>query len=151
MPRTPATPLDQALAAIIDLLIALIAEHAAEHPMLAPGLRASIRQLEKLSRSLQAMVAEWQATRHQPRRPRAGTRRRKNASHTRIAPTAPRRLPDSPARGPYTHARAPPGCQAWPAHVPTSPGSRRTGAARAYALAVRRFREEPSRLTPWTN
>ena len=111
MEKAPAPPLDQALAAIIDLLIALIADLAAEHPLLAPGLRASIRQLEKLSRSLQAMVAEWQATRHQPR---LHARRRPKTPHTRTAPgirqNRPHQTSARPARKPLRAAypRAPP-------------------------------------------
>ena len=57
MHPTPTTPLGQAIAAIIALLIAALAEHAAEHPVLAPGCRATMRQLQKLARRLEAMVA----------------------------------------------------------------------------------------------
>ena len=74
MPHPARTPLGQALAAIIAILIAALAEHAAEHPVLAPGLRATIRQLEQIARRFDAMVAEWQATRDRP--PRAHPRTR---------------------------------------------------------------------------
>ena len=62
----PASPLGQAFAAIIAMLIAAIAEHAAEHPMLAPGLRATIRRLESIAARLEAMVAAWEAGRPIP-------------------------------------------------------------------------------------
>ena len=66
------SPLAQAFAAIIAMLIAAIAEHAREHPMLAGGCRASIRQLEKLSRRFEAMANEWHQHQSHPRKP--GTR-----------------------------------------------------------------------------
>ena len=93
MHPAPTTPLGQAIAAIIAMLIAALAEHAAEHPMLAPGCRASIRQLEKLARQLDAMVAEWEATRHTPPPHR---RKAKHAmpsrQHTRRLSACARRL-----------------------------------------------------------
>ena len=66
----PTTPLGQALAAIIAILIAALAEHAAEHPVLAPGLRATIRQLEKIAARFDALVARH-AARTLRARPRA--------------------------------------------------------------------------------
>ena len=62
MERTSPAPLAQAIAAIFDLLIAALAGHAAEHPLLAPGIRASMRQIEHLARKLGRMVAEWEAS-----------------------------------------------------------------------------------------
>ena len=107
------TPLGQALAAIIAILITALAEHAAEHPLLARGCRATIRQLEDLVRRFDALAAEWQATRHRPRPTRAGPitrgpsyapihsafvsnpRRAIAARNPAIAPRAP---PSSPSR-----------------------------------------------------
>ena len=111
MHPAPQSPLGQALAAIIALLIAALAEHAAEHPMLAPGLRASIRRLEKLSKQLRAMAAEWEAHQTSPAS-RAGTRPPPRASTPRT--TRKGRSEPAPARRPAamrnraTAARAPP-------------------------------------------
>jgi hypothetical protein len=69
MHPAPTSPLGQAFAAIIHLLIAAIAEHAREHPLLAGGCRASIRQLEKLARRFQALADEWHQHQTQPRLP----------------------------------------------------------------------------------
>jgi hypothetical protein len=68
------SPLAQAFAAIIAMLIAAIAEHAREHPMLGGPCRASIRQLEKISRRFEALANEWHQsqteTRPNPPKPR---------------------------------------------------------------------------------
>jgi hypothetical protein len=116
------SPLGQALAAIIELLIAAIAEHAREHPMLAWGCRASIRQLEKLIRRFDAMVQEWQATQSQKPTRRAGF---SPPRPTHAIPLPPKHEGE-PARRPvalWNPARAPP-ARCSPAHRPQ-------GAARA--------------------
>jgi hypothetical protein len=117
MQHIPATPLGQALAAIIQILIAAIAEHAREHPMLAGGCRASIRQLEKIARRFDAMVLEWQADSRMPRPPprpkpatRTATRRRRKRVFLRRCVVMWTRVPS---------ARAPP--RSCPAHRPRSP------------------------------
>ena len=117
MHPAPTTPLGQAFAAIIALLIAALAEHAAEHPVLAPGCRATIRQLEKLARRFDAMAAEWQATQSQTLNRRSGfsrlrppgTRRRSRCSRAKSRPRArfaalPRRA--RPPHAPPCPARA---------------------------------------------
>jgi len=53
-------------------LIAALAEHAAEHPLLAPGIRATIRQIEQTARKLDRMIAEWEATKSTEPTRRAG-------------------------------------------------------------------------------
>ena len=60
------TNLAKAFAALFATLIAAIAHLAAEQPLLAPSLRMSIRQIEKLAKQIDAMATEWQATRHRP-------------------------------------------------------------------------------------
>ena len=124
MHPAPTTPLGQALAAIIQLLIAAIAEHAREHPMLAGGCRASIRQLEKLAIRFDAMVQEWQADSRMPRTPpkhpprpkqatRMATERRSEHPSRRRSVAMSNRVPS--ARAP------PPTC---PAPRPRSPPNR---------------------------
>ena len=61
----------QAFAAFFATLIAAIAQLAAEQPLLAPSLRMSIRQLEKLAAQIHSLVTEWQANRHRPHPTRA--------------------------------------------------------------------------------
>ena len=95
------TPLGQALAAIIAILIAALAEHAAEHPLLAPSLRATIRQLEAIVRRFDALAAEWQATRDRPR-----PRRRAKLPIPELRPPHP--TPGFVPRLPPARARAPP-------------------------------------------
>ena len=70
MKPEPISPLAQAFAAFFAMLIAAIADHAAEHPVLAPGLRATIRQLEKIATRFDALVARH-AARTLRARPRA--------------------------------------------------------------------------------
>lgn len=124
MHPAPASPLGQVIAAIIDLLIAALTEHAAEHPLLAPGCRASIRRLEKISHKLQAMVAEWEATQTQtPNRKKGVSPPPHRPPPARQGAPAPSPRPAiaawHPARGPpqrcspanrslWSHARAPP-------------------------------------------
>ena len=109
MERTSPSPLAQAFAALFAALIAALVEHAAEHPMLAPGIRASIRKLEKLSKQFQAMAAAWEE--HQKTGP---TRARFTPPQPRRAPPVQRGTPvASPRRGavtwnPATAPRAPP-------------------------------------------
>jgi hypothetical protein len=112
MHPAPTTPLGQAFAAIIAMLIVAIAEYAAEHPLLAPGLRATIRQLEAMSKRFDAMVAEWQANTPRSPRRRTGPRTRRGR-HTRPASARhPRPAPPSRVRRllPFSTAgpRAPP-------------------------------------------
>ena len=107
----PTSPLGQAFAAIIALLIAALAEHAAEHPMLAPGLRAAIRKLEKLSKQFRAMAADWESTRttptrragftppprrHPPRRPAIRRGTAVSAPRRRVAIATPATAPRAP-------------------------------------------------------
>ena len=115
------TPLGQALAAIIAILIAALAEHAAEHPVLAPGLRATIRQLEGIARRFDAMVAEWQSATLRPRR-------RRNRPRIPMATPAPpwrrcARARHLRGRRPFATAgpRAPPNGPTWPSHAPRPP------------------------------
>ena len=135
MQPQPHSPLAQAFAAFFALLIAAIAEHAAEHPVLAPGMRASIRQLEKLARRLETLIAEWEAARQaepagtarpHPRPtirrppqaappPRASAFMRPRGAIARAPPRAPPGL--SPA-----HPRAPPTPDLRPVHPRRSPG-----------------------------
>ncbi len=63
-----------AFAAFFATLIAMISDLAAEQPLLAPSLRMTIRQLEKLSKQFEAMATEWQATSHRPKSPRRKAR-----------------------------------------------------------------------------
>jgi hypothetical protein len=121
MERTSPSPLAQAIAAIFDLLIAALAEHAAEHPLLAPGIRASMRQIEQVAKKLDRMVAEWEASKstqaEQPTR-RAGfspppslTKAIRTARMCRSKATPSRRrfIPMwDPARIPRAPPRAPP-------------------------------------------
>jgi hypothetical protein len=139
MQHIPATPLGQALAAIIQILIAAIAEHAREHPMLAGGCRASIRQLEKLIRRFDALAAEWQASQAASAPPDAA---RRPPSRPGLAPPtaarrgeacSPRRAAVMRARVPP--ARAPPTPAAHPAPLRPPPEPFRTGAAPMYAAA----------------
>jgi hypothetical protein len=145
MHPTPTSPLGQVIAALIDLLIAALTEHAAEHPLLAPGCRASIRRLEKLSGKLQAMVAEWEATQPKAAPRSAGrspppyraqkpaqaihmtTKRRRDVASLRLSDfmrnsTGSARAP--PRRSP--HPRAPPSPAARPApeKLPRNPSGR---------------------------
>ena len=93
MSSEPTSPLAQAFAALIAMLIAAIAEHAAEHPMLAPGCRATIRQLQALAEKLAAMVAAWEAGRPIPshRRPKARRHTPKPPLHPKSVQRAPHR------------------------------------------------------------
>ena len=102
MHPNPTSPLGQAFAAFFALLIAAIAEHAAEHPLLAPGLRAAIRRLEKLAHRLDAMIAEWEASRTQPHPKRP----RHPAFRARQGIAAPDLRPPIPIRNPATIPRA---------------------------------------------
>ncbi len=117
MERTSPSPLAQAIAAIFDLLIAALAEHAAEHPMLAPGIRATIRQIEQTAKKLDRMIAEWEATKatqaqNPPRRKQAihmeTERRRERMASLRLSVSMWNRLPFAP--------RAPSG-PAWRRHA----------------------------------
>jgi hypothetical protein len=146
MERTSPSPLAQAIAAIFDLLIAALAEHAAEHPLLAPGIRATIRQIEQTARKLDRMIAEWEATiptQTEARTRGAGragfslpasrttairmkTERRSEAAPSlRLSVSTWNRLPS---------ARAPPARLA-PCARTTPPDSLRPGAAPTYACA----------------
>ena len=114
MERTSLSPLAQALAALFTTLIAALAEHAAEHPMLAPGIRASIRQIEQLAKKLDRMAAEWEATRtitrtHKPGRslPPSRAKATRPAARRR-GPTAPSPRRCAPMRNPSAAPRAPP-------------------------------------------
>ena len=107
MPFEATTPLGRALAAIITTLIAALAEHAAEHPVLAPGLRATIRQLEKLAREFQALADRYENP--QPKRRRRPALWPPRPHLHNLAPYA-RALPArTPAHVRRTPARAPPG------------------------------------------
>ncbi len=104
------SPLAQAFAAIIAMLIAAIAEHAREHPMLGGPCRASIRQLEKIAKRFEALANEYEASRTQPRR-RAHVSAPPPPHTLHITPQRPRplrarrRTPVYPRQNP---ARAPP-------------------------------------------
>jgi hypothetical protein len=107
MTQEPASPLGQAFAALIALIIAALAEHAAEHPVLAPGLRVTIRQLEKLAREFQALADRYENP--QPKRRRRPALWPPRPHLHNLAPYA-RALPArTPAHVRRTPARAPPG------------------------------------------
>jgi hypothetical protein len=131
MHQAPASPLGQVIAAIISLLIAALTEHAAEHPLLAPGIRASIRRLEKLSIKLQAMVADWEATQSPERTRRPGDRPpqpHQNTKHSAPSRKAPGRaaghawrlgaLASKHARAPVAISNGVPSARAPPARAP---------------------------------
>jgi hypothetical protein len=157
MQHIPATPLGQALAAIIQILIAAIAEHAREHPMLAGGCRASIRQLEKIARRFDAMVADWQASQATPRTPKPPTRpqqaiqlttkRRSEQPPLRRGAAMANRAPSARAP-PGLHPRAPPTPATRPAPTLRSPGHPRTGGARMYAAPYLRAQPSCGASTP---
>jgi hypothetical protein len=141
MHPAPTTPLGQAFAAIIHLLIAAIAEHAREHPLLAGGCRASIRQLEKLARRFDAMVAEWQASQAEPRRPGVSPPRRPAPRSRQATRMVTQRRSEAPSRARCVaiwnrlpSARAPPASAMRPVVPETPPGTPRTGAAPMYAI-----------------
>jgi hypothetical protein len=111
--------LAKAFAAFFATLIAAIAQLAAEQPLLAPSLRMSIRQIEKIARQFEAMATEWQATRHRPkpRRPRFTPPHRAQAKQAKqaIHMETERRREANPSlrlpfamRNPAAIARAPP-------------------------------------------
>lgn len=154
MERTSPSPLAQAIAAIFDLLIAALAEHAAEHPLLAPGIRATIRQIEQTAKKLDRMIAEWEATK--PTQAQNPTRRagfslppsRAKANHMKMErrreAMASLRL-SVPMWNPATAPRAPPHPESAPPRAPPTPETRpkpeklprnplRPGAAGAYPI-----------------
>ena len=154
MERTSPSPLAQAFAALFTALIAALAEHAAEHPLLAPGIRASMRELEKLAKKLDRMVAEWEATRStltkQPPRSagvslppsrtqaiRKATTRRREAMPSRRRPAAmwnPASAPRAPPHPDSAPPRAPPTPNPRPESRKTPPDSLRPGARRMYPV-----------------
>ena len=149
MHPAPTSPLGQAFAAFFAILIAAIAEHAAEHPLLAPGLRASIRRLEKLSRQLQAMAADWEASQAESN-PTVGPASARHAPATRPDsdtatpyPLAP--LP-IPIRNRATAPRAPPtpNHAQRPKELPRKP--LRPGARRMYPYPCRSNTTAPPRI-----
>ena len=109
----------QAFAAFFATLITAIAQLAAEQPLLAPSLRMSIRQIEKIAKQFQALATEWQATRHRPKLRGTGVSASRACNHSdsehtqqrRESTPAPRRR--AAMRNPATAPRAPPG----PAHA----------------------------------
>jgi hypothetical protein len=121
MERTSPSPLAQAFAALFDLLIAALAEHADEHPLLAPGIRASMRRIEQLAKKLDRMVAEWDAAKStqakQPPRKagislppsRSKSRRMAPTRRSEATPSFRRSIPIwNPATIPRAPPRAPP-------------------------------------------
>ena len=146
MPDGPATPLDQAIAALIAMIIAAIADQAAEHPLLAPRLHATIRQLEETSLRLQTLAREWQATRHIPTAPRPA----RPTTHARTprhgAASSPR--PGLRMRIRLPAVRAPPTRQDTREPRETPPGRPRTGAAAMYALSRAAESARRSRTAP---
>ena len=137
-PTPPLTDLGKAFAAIIATLVAVLAEHARQSPSLAGLIALTIRRLEAMSTSFDAMVAAHQdplaqgAARrspHRPARPRpplhiqTPQRRGGNPSSCRAVAmrntaAAPRAPPSSPGHRPR------------PPHLP-----RRTAAREPYPLA----------------
>jgi hypothetical protein len=156
MERTSPSPLAQAIAAIFDLLIAALAEHAAEHPLLAPGIRATIRQIEQTAKKLDRMIAEWEAakptqTSIRTRTRRAGfslpplrakpirmqTRRQgEAASSLRLSVSMwnPATAPRAPPRPESAPPRAPPAPESCPKRPKLPRKSLRPGARRMYPV-----------------
>jgi hypothetical protein len=112
------SPLAQAFAAIIAMLIAAIAEHAREHPMLGGPCRASIRQLEKIAKRFEALANEWHQsqteTRPNPPKPRPPgarlaihmeTKRRRKEASLRLCVVMWNPRPPARAPPPSRHQR----------------------------------------------
>jgi hypothetical protein len=151
------SPLGQALAAIIALLIAALAETAREQPLLAGGCRAAIRQLEQTSKRFQALANEWHAARSPIPTSRAGFSPpgRPGVTPPRPTPhpalTPPRRRDHSSPRGPIARAhraaaRAPPTPGVRRSREKTPPGTPRPGAAPMYAYPCRSNTTAPPRI-----
>ena len=137
MPITQDSPLAQAFAAFFAMLIAAIADHAAEHPLLARPLRASIRRLEACAAKLQSLIHAWEQDRLPARRPRAALPRPTAAGRPCLR-SAPRRAPrrrGAPVRAPPADARTLP--ERCPSRRAPAPDQRRRGFPGARLLLLR--------------
>ena len=144
MERTSPSPLAQALAALFTTLIAALAEHAAEHPMLAPGIRASIRQIEQLAKKLDRMAAEWEAAQTTTQTPRAVSRPPPSCAKA-IRLAARRRGPTAPFPRRCATMRNPS-----PPRAPPLPDSARPAPPHAQKLPRIPSGREPNPRTPVT-